>query len=312
MIDQPYADLVDVDAGFFKKIISLALKIKKDPQDFSSSLHGKVLYGIFQKTSTRTHLSCAKAASSLGATYVWQAWADSNFAVSDVASEAKYVSTTADAILARLLSYDTVCEFKEASTIPFINGCCDRFHPTQSIADVLTLSEHLGNLHGKKIVYMGVFNNVLNSLALALPKLGVNLVALSPIVNEKSRDARVLNSVKGTGSFHHLKDATPEIVRQEMESADAIYVDTWVDMDVINDPLRAHEKECRIKSMMPLQLNKNVYGDSNALILHCMPVHEGYEITSEMIYHDRSVIFHQAENRYHAQRAILYSLLYKN
>ncbi|MCA6225510.1 MAG: ornithine carbamoyltransferase [Phenylobacterium sp.] len=309
MIAQPFADLLEEDGDFLDALIQLALRIKRDPGAYSGALAGKVLYGLYQKTSTRTHLSFGKAMATLGGTYVWQNWNDSNFAISDVESETKYVSTTADVIVARLLSYATVQEFRAAADVPFINGCCDRFHPTQAVADCLTLVEALGNLSGRKIVYVGVFNNVLNSLALALPQLGANLVALAPIINPASRDDRVLAKAAATGRFKHISEVTTEVLRAELADASAVYLDTWIDMEIINDPGRAAEKSARVAEMSHLQLNAESYGKSRALIMHCMPVHLGYEITKPILYHDNSIVLQQAENRYHGEKAILHQLL---
>jgi ornithine carbamoyltransferase len=268
MIAQPFADMLNEDGGFLSELIELALRIKREPKAYASALAGRVLYGLYQKTSTRTHLSFGKAMATLGGTYIWQNWNESNFSISDVESEAKYVSTTADAIVARLLKYATVLEFCDAAEVPFINGCCDRFHPTQAVADCMTLVEALGDLRGRKIVYAGVFNNILNSLALALPQLGAELVALAPIVNPASRDERVLAKAMGTGRFKHLTEVTAESMRAELADAAAVYLDTWIDMEVINDPNRASEKEARIAAMLPLQLNPYSYGNSKALIMH--------------------------------------------
>jgi ornithine carbamoyltransferase len=306
---QPFADLLDVDAAFLSGLVELALQIKTKPKDYFGLLEGRLLYGLYQKTSTRTHLSFAKAMASLGGVYVWQSWRDSNFAISDVENEGRYVSTTADVLLARLIDHEDIVRLKRAISIPLINGCCNKFHPTQAIADILTIREALGGFENVRVVYVGVLNNVLNSLALALPQLGAHLVAVTPVVNPGAHDEVVLEKARATGNFTLLLDPTIEQLRSEIGRADAVYTDTWIDMEVIHDPNERDEVERRKRLMMPFQINRENYGSSKALVMHCMPLHVGYEIEKAMVDHPRSVIFRQAENRTHGQSAILLQLL---
>ncbi len=306
---QPFADLLDVDASFLRGLVDQALRNKRKPDDFSRVLAGKLLYGLYQKTSTRTHLSFAKAMAALGGVYVWQPWKDSNFAISDVESEGRYVSTTADVMVARLVENRDIEVLKQAISIPLINGCCNKYHPTQAVGDILTIYEKLGRFEGLKVVYVGVLNNVMNSLALALPQLGSRFVALTPIVHPAAHDETVLARAQSTGHFKLEREPTVELLREELASADVVYTDTWIDMEAINDPAQREETERRIELMTPFQLNAENYGSSRALVMHCMPVHKGYEIDAAMVDHPNAILFDQAENRMHGQRAILVQLL---
>jgi ornithine carbamoyltransferase len=305
----PFADLVDADAAFLRHVVDVAVRIKKRPDEYRQALAGKLLYALFQKTSTRTHLSFAKAVTALGGTYCWQSWESSNFAISDVISEGRYVSTTADAILVRLIENKDVEALKRVVSVPLINGCCNKYHPTQAIADIMTIYERFGTFDGVRVLYVGVLNNVFNSLALALPQLGADFVALTPLVNPPALDEAMLARIGATGRLTLDRAPTVERLRAELARADVVYTDTWIDMEMVNDPAQRVECERRVALMRPFQLNRENYGDSRALVMHCMPVHLGYEIAEELLDHPRSVIYAQAENRMHGERGVLFTLL---
>jgi ornithine carbamoyltransferase len=241
----------------------------------------------------------------LGGSYVWSSWQDSNFMISDIRHEVQYVSTTADAIMARLLKHDDVREFCKHTRVPFINGCCDKFHPMQALADCQTVFELFGDWKNVNFVYMGVFNNVLNSLLASLPRLGVRVVALCPERNPAAYDQSLLDQAISTGRVELVENLTTSAVRSHIERANVVYTDTWIDMEVAGDPGRAAEAKARVDRFGSIQLNADNYGRSSAYIMHCMPVHSGFEIAEDMIMHERSRILQQAENRAHAQAAAL-------
>ena len=306
---QPFVDLRDADGGFLEDLVRHAIEIKRDPESYSELLKGKLLYGLYQKTSTRTHLSFARAMSALGGVYVWQSWESSNFAISDVESEGKYVSTTADAMIARLIEYEDIQRLAGAVSIPLINGCCNRFHPTQAVADLLTVYESFGRFESVRVLYFGVWNNILNSLALAFPRVGANLVALTPVVNPGAHDPELLRELVEGGNLELDLEPTPARLKDEIQKADVIYTDTWVDMEAINDPELREATRQQVERMRPFALTEESYGSSRALIMHCMPVHVGYEIDRTMVDHERNIMLAQADNRTHGQRAILSRVL---
>jgi ornithine carbamoyltransferase len=304
-----FVDLLNADQSLFSDIIERAATIRKNPGGYATSLLGKVLYGLYQKTSTRTHLSFGKAAASLGASYVWQSWDESNFSITDIQNEMRYVCTTADIMVARLLYNADINNLKSVTSIPLINGCCNKFHPTQAIADILTVHERLGGIKGTNWVYFGVYNNIFNSLLLAVPRMGGRLVGIVPIVNASADDPSLFDRIPDRNAVTVLRSPTSEEAREQIRCADVIYTDTWTDMEFAKNLEKAAQEAVNEARMMPFQLNRDLYGESKALIMHCMPVHIDHEITQEMVDHPKSVVFMQAANRMYGERAIIHYLL---
>jgi ornithine carbamoyltransferase len=178
------------------------------------------------------------------------------------------------------------------------------YHPSQALADLITIKEKHGKLEGAKLVYIGVHNNVTNSLIEGCTKTGVELATVTPIFNEAARDNELLSQAKKTGLWQSTLDA-----KKAVANADFVYTDTWIDMEFFTDPKFAAEKEKRIKLMMPYQINAELLKGSNAFIMHDMPIHRGYEISAEAIGSPKSVIYEQAENRLYAAKAIFLKLM---
>lgn len=300
-----FADLLAADRGVLEDILGLAREIKAKPADYASVMKGKLLYGLYQKTSTRTHLSFARALADLGGSYVWQTWDSSNFTIGDFEHEARYVSATADVVMARLVSNDDVKRLCSNTTSPVINGCCNKYHPMQGLADALTMIELVGSWRDIRCVYVGVLNNVANSLMTCLPRLGAELVAVCPEINEAALDPELLREAEGSKKFTLVKDPSVARLRQEIERANVVYTDTWVDMEDFSDESKAAVVAERVERLRAFQLNAANYGKSEAYVLHCMPVHPGYEIDRALLSHPRARILEQADNRTHAQKAAL-------
>lgn len=286
------------------ELLEKAVHIKQNPQAYRDALKQKTLVMIFQKTSTRTRVSFEAGMTNLGGHAIFVDWRTSNFLLADIKDEVRYVSGNCDIIMARLLHHKDLLEMAEYSYVPVINGCDDRYHPTQAMADFLTIREKLGTVVGKKIVYAGVWNNVLNSLMDLSCKTGTHLVAITPVVNQASWDQELVDAAEKSGFFRRSED-----LKGEARDADAVYTDSWVDMEFFLDPKFDEEKKQRIEMMMPCQLNKANLQGSKALIMHDMPIHTGYEIDRETIEDERSVIFQQAHNRMHAEVALVMRLL---
>jgi ornithine carbamoyltransferase len=192
----------------------------------------------------------------------------------------------------------------KASRVPVVNGCDEKYHPSQAIADLMTMKEKKGKLKGLKVVYIGVHNNVCNSLIEGCTKTGVKITTVTPIFNEPSRDDELLEEARKTGLYETTLD-----VKEAIKDADFVYTDTWVDMEFFTDPKFAAEKEKRIKLMMPYQINKELLRGSSAYIMHDMPIHRGYEISEDVIESPNSIIYEQSENRLYSAKAILLKLL---
>ena len=159
-------------------------------------------------------------------------------------------------------------------------------------------------MKGAKLVYIGVHNNVCNSLIEGCTKTGVKLTTVTPIFNEAARDEELLAEAKKTGLWQSTLDA-----KKAVKDADFVYTDTWIDMEFFTDPKFAAEKEKRIKLMMPYQINSELLKGSNAYIMHDMPIHRGYEISAEAIESPKAVIYEQAENSLYAAKAIFLKLI---
>jgi len=288
------------------EIVDKGIEIKHNPEKYSDALHGKTLAMIFQKTSTRTRVSFEVAMTQMGGHAIYLDWRATNFTLANIYDETQYLSRNVDCILARLLRNSDLQVMAEASRVPVINGCDEKYHPTQVIADLITMKEKRGELRGTKLAYVGIHNNVCNSLIEACTKIGIEITTVTPIFNEPSRDDELLEEAERTGLWK-----TTLNLKEAIKDADFIYTDTWVDMEFFFDPKYADEKERRIKLMMPYQINKENLSESNAWIMHDMPIHRGYEISSDIIEDPRSIIYEQSENRLYSAKAILLKLLGK-
>jgi len=305
-----FINFKNFEPEYLTAIIEKAIAIKKDPATYAKALCGKKLYMLFQKTSTRTAMSFAFGMTGLGGEYFMQKWDDSNFAIADIQDEVRYASRNVDIIMARLKRNEDINLMAEYATVPVINGCCNKYHPCQAIGDLLTVREIFGSLN-VKLVYIGVANNVLNSLIDAMPRLGGELFAVTPILNEDSIDVELYRSAVKTGHFHDVGGGNPSIhdLKEAVKDADIVYTDTWVDMEFINNPEFAEMKEERIDKMVPFQINAGLLKGTKAKVMHDMPIHAEYEISREVVEANIDTILQQAENRKWAQMAILLTLL---
>ena len=285
-------------------LVDMGIKVKANPKKYQKTLEGKSAALIFQKTSTRTRVSFEVAMTQLGGHGLFIDWRTTNFTMADLADEMGYLSRNVDCIMARLLCNTDLMKMAKASRVPVINGCDEKYHPSQAIADLITMKEKKGTLKGVKLVYVGVHNNVCNSLIEGCIKTGAKLTTVTPIFNEASRDDELIKEAKKTGLWESTLD-----LKKAVADADFVYTDTWIDMEFFTDPKFAAEKDKRIKLMMPYQINANLLKNSDAYIMHDMPIHRGYEISVEAIESPKSVIYEQAENRLYSAKAILLKLI---
>ncbi|UCB59839.1 MAG: ornithine carbamoyltransferase [Candidatus Bathyarchaeota archaeon] len=289
-----------------ESIIAKAIEIKRDPAKFRDSLLEKSLAMIFQKTSTRTRVSFEVAMTQLGGHAIYLDWLTTQFKLADIRDEIKYLSRNVDCIVARLKRNADLMKMSHASEVPVINGCDDKYHPCQVISDLMTIKEHKGQLQKLKIVYVGVHNNVCNSLIEVCTMTCMQITTVTPIIHEPAQDAELLEKAKETGLYNLTLD-----LKGAVKDADVVYTDSWVDMELFFDPKFKEEKDERIKLMMPYQINAELLKDSKALIMHDMPIHRDYEISGELIEAPLSIIYDQAENRLHSEKAILLKLLHR-
>jgi ornithine carbamoyltransferase len=298
------ANFKELSGQELNALVDLGVEVKHNTTKFQKALEAKSLALVFQKTSTRTRVSFEVAMTQLGGHALFIDWRTTNFALADIGDEVQYLSRNVDGIMARLLHNTELQKMMCASRVPVVNGCDEMYHPSQAIADLITIKEKHGKLKGAKLVYIGIHNNVCNSLIEGCTKTGVKLTTVTSIFNEPARDDALLAEAKKTGLWESTLD-----VKEAVEDADFVYTDTWVDMEFFTDPKFAAEKEKRLKLMMPYQVNSALLKGSGAYVMHDMPIHRGYEISADAIEHSKSVIYEQAENRLYSAKAILLKLL---
>ncbi|NLP13291.1 MAG: ornithine carbamoyltransferase [Clostridium sp.] len=298
--------LHDLSVEEIESTLKLAEKLKKQLKEGVSHqlLKGKTLGMIFTKSSTRTRVSFEVGLYQLGGYPLFLSSNDIQLGRGEsIYDTAQVLSRYIDGIMIRTFAHSDVEELAKYGNIPVINGLTDLMHPCQILADLLTVYEHKGTLKGLKLAYIGDGNNVANSLLHGCAKVGMDIAVASPkgyqcdskIVSEAQEDAKV------SGSNIILTEDPLEAIKD----ADVVYTDTWISMG------QEEEKQERIKIFMPYQVNKELFSKAHqdAIFLHCLPAYRGYEVTEDVIDSPQSVIFDEAENRMHVQKAIMVLLM---
>ena len=267
-------------------------------------LSGKTLIMIFEKPSLRTRVSFEAGMNRYGGHAVYLGPADIQLGKRESTADiARTVSRYADAIMARTFGHDIVVELAEAASVPVINGLTDRLHPCQILADLMTVREKKGRLAGRKTAFLGDGNNVANSLLYGCAKVGMHLSLAVPEGFEPHE--RVLAEARADAESTGAELQVTHDLAEALEDADAVYADVWASMG------QEDEKTERVRAMKPYQLNAAALARANpdAIVLHCLPAHRGEEITDDVIDGPQSVVFDQAENRLHAQMAVLVQVI---
>jgi ornithine carbamoyltransferase len=285
-------------------LLELARDIKKAPADYATALKGRTLALIFEKPSLRTRVSFDVGIQQLGGFSVYLSPAEINLGKREsVYDVAKNLERMVQGIMIRTFGHDIVEKMAEFARIPIINGLTDHSHPCQAMADFLTILEHKGRLGGLKLAYIGDSNNVSNSLMFAAARLGVHVAIGSPAGYQPSPEVTAWTRDAGakTGSTLLITADPAEAVA----GADVVYTDTWASMG------QEAEAYARKAVFRPYQVNADLFGraKADAIFMHCLPAHRGDEVTDEVIDSPRSVVFDEAENRLHAQKAIMLELM---
>ena len=286
-----------------RDILDLAGKIKAGEME-EKPLEGKTLAMIFQKSSTRTRVSFDVGMYQLGGRAIFLSSSDLQMGRGEPISDtAKVLSRFVDGIMIRAIRHSDVVELAKHSDVPVISGLTDLEHPCQALADMLTIKEHLGDWKGKKICFVGDGNNVCNSLLLIAPLLGMDMSVACPKGYEPGED------ILKIASEYALENGTEIIISDDigvaLENVDVVYTDVWVSMG------DEAEKAQREIDLSPFQVNKDLMSLANdeAIFMHCLPAVRGQEVSAEVIDGPQSVVFDEAENRMHAQKAVLYYYL---
>ncbi|MCD7058995.1 ornithine carbamoyltransferase [Pelagibacterium xiamenense] len=299
MTGQPrhFLDLKDMPAETLRGILDFAheLKAKLKEGERPALLENKVLAMIFERQSTRTRVSFDVGMRQLGGETLMLTGQEMQLAREETIEDtARVMSRYVDAIMIRILSHDDLTDLAGASSVPVINGLTRRSHPCQVMADIMTYEEHNGSLKGKKVAWIGDSNNVLASWVHATAKFGATLAIACP--KEYWPDQGLLSDIAEVGASVTLGTDPVEAISH----ADLVITDTWVSMGDTDEGERR-------RILKPFQVNTRLFANakSDALFMHCLPAHRGDEVTDEVIDGPQSVVFDEAENRLHVQKAIL-------
>lgn len=288
-------------------LLETAVQLKKaqkqgKPQPF---LSGKVLGMIFEKSSTRTRVSFEVGMMQLGGQAIFLSTKDLQLGRGEtIADTAKVLSRYVDAVMIRTFGHGRIEEFAEHASVPVINGLTDLHHPAQIMADLLTIYENKGRLEGLKLCYIGDGNNnVAHSLLEGAVKMGMNISVACPSGYEPN--SSIVSQVKKEAGLAGSSVLLTEDPREAISGADVVVTDVWTSMG------QEEEAKERLATFAPFQVNEELCSLANKdyLFLHCLPAHRGEEVTEGVIDGPHSVVFDEAENRLHAQKAILKALL---
>lgn len=300
---QHFLEVADWPSSELEYLIKLAVELKREWKAGGNRpiLRGKVLAMVFQKPSLRTRVSFDVAMLHLGGHALYLSPSEIGLGQREsIPDVARVLGGYVQAIMARVFDPQHVAQLAEWAGVPVINGLSDRSHPCQAMADMLTLYEHFGRLRGLKLAYVGDTNNVTRSLAEASARFGLKLSVASP--KGYQFDAETISQFRSMGLDLEVTDDP----RHAVSGADAIYTDTWTSMG------QEAEAERRRQVFPPYQVNEALIREaaSHVVVLHCLPAHRGEEITDAVADGPHSLLFPQAENRLHAQKAILVRLMH--
>lgn len=307
--DPPFAfkDLLSLrepTVADLEALFRLTAAMKKDPAAYGSKLRGKSIALLFQKPSVRTRISFEIGMSQLGGSSSYMSPEESPLGQREsVKDVARVLSRYCDAIVTRTYLHSDVEEVARHADVPVVNGLSDGFHPCQTLADLFTLRERFKTLTKLNLAYVGDGNNVLNSLLYGCAKTGANLAVATPRGYEPSEE--VLREIKLIAKETGSKITVTNNPFTTIKNAHAIYTDVWVSMG------QEKQREQRLRDFQPFQINSAILGKApkDAFVLHCLPAHRGEEITDEVMESGRCIVFDQAENRLHTQKALLTVLL---
>jgi ornithine carbamoyltransferase len=299
-----FISILDITEDELHQILADAIQLKKLRQAgiLPEVLKGKSLAMIFEKSSTRTHMSFEVGMNELGGHALFLSTRDLQIGRGEeIRDTARVASRYVSAVMIRAYKQSTIEEFARYATIPVINGLSDREHPCQLLADIMTIKEHVKDVKGLRVAWVGDGNNVCNSLILSSALTGMDVSIASPKGYAPKRD--VLDHAREIGGTIHMSRSPEDAVRD----ADIIVTDTWVSMG------DEDTREERIRAFSGYTVDEHLIrlASPDARVLHCLPAHRGEEISEGVIDGSQSLVWEETENRLHAQKALLLSLLKK-
>jgi len=303
LYNKDFLSVLDLDAQLAAEVLDLADQVKEYPSDFTASLLGKVMVMIFEKPSLRTRVTFESGIASLGGKAIYLAPEQIKMGDREpVCDVARNLERWVNVIVARTYSHDTLEELAREGSIPVVNALSDWEHPCQALADFQTVRAHFGN-RPITLTYIGDGNNVCHSLILLGVMLGHEMRVACPEGYEP--DAKVLGQAAALGNGSAGSVQVGSDVKGLVEGADILYTDVWTSMG------QEEEQAKRRADFAGYQINKDLVNlaGSDTKVLHCLPAHRGEEITAEVIDSPASILYEQAENRLHSQKALLLKLL---
>lgn len=301
-----FISIHDITSEEFNQLMNLALKLKKENREEIPHpvLKGKTLGMIFTKSSTRTRISFEVGMYQLGGHPLFLNANDMQLGRGEsIYDTANVMSRFVDGIMIRTYDHQDVLDLARYGSVPVINALTDLLHPCQAMADLMTVYEHKGRLRGLKLAYVGDGNNVAHSLLYACAKAGMDMTVATPEGYECSEE--IVDNAKADAKAEGCIIAVTHDPEEAMAGADVVCTDTWVSMG------QEAEKAERVKIFQDYQVNAKLFAKSkeDSIFIHCLPAYRGYEVTEDVIDGPRSVIFDEAENRLHAQKAIMATLM---
>jgi ornithine carbamoyltransferase len=296
--------LYDLTPEEMEEILDLAGTLKGNPGHYASALQGQTLAMIFEKPSLRTRVTFEAGMTQLGGHAIYLAPSDAQIGQREsVPDVARNLERWVDGIMARTFAHQTVVDLARYASIPVINGLSDYSHPVQGLADYMTLKEVKGDLAGRTLAYVGDGNNVANSLLFGGAKLGVNVRVATP--SGYAPDPEVVRKAKEDAEKRGARIEILTDPREAVQGADAVYTDVWASMG------QESEAAERREIFRHYQVNTGLMtlAGEEAVFMHCLPAHRGEEVTDMVCDSPASVIFQQAENRLHAQKAVMVLLM---
>jgi ornithine carbamoyltransferase len=286
--------IADLSPADVRALLAGGLAVKRDPSLLARALAGRSVALLFQKTSTRTRCSFELGVGQMGGQPLFLDWQRSNFMLGELDDETKVLSRYFDLIMARVYKHEDLVAMKAASEVPIVNGLCDRHHPCQGLADYMTALEYFGALEGLKIAYVGDGNNVCHSLIEGAVRVGMEIAVAHPPGYAPRED--IVAAARALGPVTLTADP-----REAVAGADVVYTDTWVSMG------DEAQKEARLAAFAGYQVDEALmaHAPGHALVMHCLPAHRGYEISSGVMDSPNSVVFDQAENRLYLQKYLM-------